>query len=467
MRGLSIRWRLTLWYGLVLATVIAGFGGAVYFTRRHELKARTDVALGSELDEIAEDVQAAKDYQKLLEQLKRRFARHEVYEFQVGRPDGELVFKSDRVGTRQFPIPEIPGSLKHLDFESVPLRTQNITVESLGLLRLAGRLVPGPDGPLVVQAATSLAPIDQELAELSGLLFVIGPLALVCALGGGYLLARTALAPVARMVHTADQITATRLDRRIDIRNPDDELGLLARTLNGMIARLERSFEEVRRFTADAAHELRTPIAVLRNEAELALFMPREPEQYQAVLEDQLEELERLSRLADRLLYLSRGDAGLLTLAREPVVLQEVVEDVIEHMRVVAEAKGVTLILEKGAQTIVQSGEVHLRRLLFNLVDNAIKFTPAPGTVKVKTSGSQSEAQVIVTDSGIGIPPEHLPHVFQRFYRVDPDRDPDMGGAGLGLAIALSIAEAHAGTIAIESTLGVGTRVILTLPLNS
>jgi heavy metal sensor kinase len=266
------------------------------------------------------------------------------------------------------------------------------------------------------------------------------------------------------MVQTADQITAARLDRRIDVRHSDDELGRLARTLNGMIARLERSFEEIRRFTADAAHELRTPIAVLRNEAEVALRMPREPERYRAVLEDQLEELERLSRLADRLLFLCRGDAGLLAIAREPVALRDVAEDVVEHMRVVAEAKGVTLDSEGGAPCLVRGDEDQLRRLLFNLVDNAIKFTPARGIVTVETTGRDAEARIIVADSGIGIPPEHLPHVFQRFYRVDPTGGPDMGGSGLGLAIARSIAEAHGGAIAIESTVGVGTRIILTLP---
>ena len=464
MKGLSIRWRLTLWYGLVLATVIAVFGGAVFVTMRHELLTRTDVALAAELDEIAEDIQAAKDWPKLSEQLRRRFARHEVYEFQVGRAEGGLLFRSDNLGTRRFPVPAIPSSFKHLDFESVALGTRNITLDSLGHLRLMSRLVPGPDGPVVVQAATSLASIDQELAELSAVLLLAGPLALACALGGGYVLARKALAPVARMAQTADQITAARLDRRIDVRNSDDELGRLARTLNGMIARLERSFEEIRRFTADAAHELRTPIAVLRNEAEVTLRMPREPEQYRAVLEDQLEELLRLSRLADRLLFLCRGDAGLLAIAREPVALRDVVEDVVEHMRVVAEEKGVTLDSEGGAPCLVQGDEDQLRRLLFNLVDNAIKFTPPRGTVRIETTNGQAEAQILVTDSGIGIPPEHVPHVFQRFYRVDPARGPDMTGTGLGLAIARSIAEAHGGAIAIESTVGVGTRVILTLP---
>jgi heavy metal sensor kinase len=465
MKGLSIRWRLTLWYGFVLAIVLAVFGVAVHVTMRHELMTRTDEALEGELDEIADDVQAAKDGTKLSRQLERRFARHEGYEFQVSRVAGEPFFQSDRLKPRRFSVPPVPASLKHLDFENVPLGTENTSVESLGHLRLMGRLVPGPDGPLVVQVATSLASIDQELTQLLTVLLLSGPLALVCALGGGYVLARKALAPVDRMVQTADQITAARLDRRIEVTNTDDELGRLARTLNGMIARLERSFEEIHRFTADAAHELRTPIAVLRNEAEVALRLPREPEHYRGVLEDQLEELERLSRLADRLLFLCREDAGLVPRARRPVDLREVVDDVAEHMRVVAEEKGVTLQAEGVAACSTAGDEDQLRRLLFNLLDNAIKFTPASGTVKVETACSDAEARIVVADSGIGIPPEHLPNVFQRFYRVDPSRESDMGGAGLGLAIARSIAEAHGGSIAIESTVGIGTRVILTLPV--
>jgi len=464
MKGLTIRWRWTLWYGIVLATVLAVFGGAVYVAMRHGLLARTDVALGEELDEITEEIQAAKDWSKLSERLNRRFARQEVYEFQVKHMEGELLFQSKNVKPRIFPVPTIPGSLRHLDFESVTLGTRDITLDSLGHLRLMSGLVPGPDGPVVVQAATSLAPIDRELAELLSVLLLSGPLALASALGGGYMLARKALSPVDRMVHTADQITASRLDQRIDVPNSGDELGRLARTLNGMIARLERSFEEVRRFTADAAHELRTPIAVLRNEAEVALRMPREPEQYRRVLEDQLEELERLSRLAERLLFLCREDAGLVPMSRELVRLDEVVEGVAEHMRVVAEENGVRLDADRVIPCQVKGDEDQLRRLLLNLLDNAIKFTPARGTVTVETACVDAKVRIVVTDSGIGIPPQHLPHVFKRFYRVDPAREREVGGTGLGLAIARSIAEAHGGSIEMESTVGEGTRVILTLP---
>jgi two-component system, OmpR family, heavy metal sensor histidine kinase CusS len=464
MKGMSIRLRLTLWYGLVLAIVLVVFGGAVYVAMRHELLARTDVALGGELDEISEDVQAAKDWTKLSDQLKRRFARHETYEFQVSGVSGEPFFQSDRLKPQRFAVPPVPSSLKHLDFESVALGATNVSLDSLGHLRLMSGLVSGPDGPVVVQSATSLASIDLELAELLTVLLISGPLALVCALGGGYMLARKALAPVDRMVHTADQITATRLDRRIDVTKTDDELGRLARTLNGMIARLERSFEEVRRFTADAAHELRTPIAVLRNEAEVALRKPREPEQYRRVLEDQLEELERLSRLAERLLFLCREDAGLVPMSRESVRLDEVVEDIAEHMRVVAEEKGVRLKTDGGVPCHINGDEDQLHRLLFNLLDNAIKFTPATGTVTVETARVDAKVRVVVTDSGIGIPPEHVPHVFKRFYRVDAARGGEVSGAGLGLAIARSIAEAHGGSIEIESTVGKGTLAILTLP---
>jgi heavy metal sensor kinase len=232
-----------------------------------------------------------------------------------------------------------------------------------------------------------------------------------------------------------------------------------------MIARLERSFEEIRRFTADAAHELRTPLTILRTEAEVALRMPREPEQYRSILEDQLEELERLSRLAERLLFLSRGDAGLVPVARHPVDLCEVVDKVVEHMRVVATEKGVRLKTEGASACSVPGDEDQLRRLLFNLLDNAIKFTPAGGTVTIDISRDDAKAQVVVRDCGIGIPPEHLPHVFQRFYRVDPTREEAVSGTGLGLAIARSIAEAHGGSIAIESIVGKGTRVTLTLPI--
>jgi heavy metal sensor kinase len=456
MSRLSIRWRLTLWYGAVLATVLTIFGMAVYLMMRHGLLARTGSGMNMEATEVAEEVARAKDRSTLGTWLERRFARHPGYDIQVSTPKGEAIFRSDRIRPAGLPMPSDPSADGQPTFESFAGRT--------GHDRLLSRVVPGPDGPLILQVAAPLAADDHELGELLTVMLLAGPLALASALGGGYVLAYRALAPVDRMAADAEQITASRLDRRLDIPNPNDELGRLGATLNGMIGRLERSFEEIRRFTADAAHELRTPLTVMRNAAEVTLRSPRPPEQYCRVLGDMLEEVERLTRLAEQLLFLCREDAGLIPLSATIIRLDDLVRDAVEHLRVVAEAKALTLECTQLAACPIRGDADQLRQLLFNLLDNAIKFTPAGGTVSVGLERPDGEARVIVEDAGIGIPPEHLPHVFERFYRVDPSRNVEVEGTGLGLAIAQSIAEAHAGSIAVESTVGVGTRAILTLP---
>jgi two-component system, OmpR family, heavy metal sensor histidine kinase CusS len=465
MGRLSIRWRLTLWYGAALGAVLAAFGGAVYFMMRHELVARIDADLDVELQEVVDDIESSPDWPNLSRRWSRRFARRGGYEFQVGPAQGEALVRSEHLGTSGLPAPRVPASLRHLDFESAPLGTRSEDLGPAGRWRVAARVVPGPDGPLVAQVAATLAPVDHELAELLAVLLLTGPLALAGALGGGYLLARKALAPVDRMAAAADQITATRLDRRLEVPDPDDELGRLARTLNGMIARLERSFEEVRRFTADAAHELRTPLAVLRNAAEVALRADRDPEHYRRVLEDQLEEIGRLTRLAERLLFLCRTDAGLAGAAHRPVRLEDVVREAADHMQAVAAERGLALAVEGLAPCSVRGDEGQLRRLLFNVLDNAIKYTPAGGSIAVRSGPVDGKARVVVADTGVGIPAEYLPRVFDRFFRLDAARGMEPEGAGLGLAISRAIAEAHGGTIAVESTHGRGTSVTLLLPL--
>ena len=466
MRRLSIRWRLTLWYGAVLVAVLTAFGGAVYVMMRHGLVARTDAELEGELQEIIDDVETTTDWSELGRRWSRRFARHGGYEFQVSGVSGMTITRSERLGSDRLPVPSIPRSLHRLDFESVPLGSRTIDFGPQGRWRVATHLVPGaPGGPVVVQVAATLALVDHELAELLAVLLLTGPLALAGALGGGYLLARAALAPVDRMAVTADQITASRLDCRLDVPNPDDELGRLARTLNGMIARLERSFEEIRRFTGDAAHELRTPLAVMRNAAEVALRVPREAGEYRRVLEEQLEEIERLTRLAEQLLFLCRGDTGLVPQSRQSVRLDELVHEVADHMRAVAAEKRQTITVDTTAPCLASGDADQLRRLLFNLLDNAIKYTPAGGAVAVKSECLSEGVRVVVADDGNGIAGEHIPHVFDRFYRVDPARGQEVtDGIGLGLAICRSIVEAHSGRIGIESAVGGGTQVSFTLP---
>jgi heavy metal sensor kinase len=459
MRNLSIRWRLTLWYGAVLTAILAGFSGAVYLLMHHHLLGLTDAALTEESADLAADVGRCKSPADFPRELGLRYASHEGDEFQVSTEAGASLFRSEGLSAEGLPF-----------FRPVtPLARPAFTTLALGHLghwRMASRLVAHPSHPMVVQAAVSLLPNDQAQRELLAVLLLTGPLALAGALGGGYLLARKALAPVDRMVATAKEITATRLNRRLDSIHSQDEIGGLATTLNDMISRLERSFEEVRRFTADAAHELRTPLATMRTEAEVALRSPRSPEQDGRVLENLLEQIERLTRLVSQLLFLCREDTGIGAGRFQPVRLDELVREVGDHMEVAAREKGVELTVEPPLHSRVSGDADRLRQLFFYLLDNAIKYTPPGGTVMVGGDSPNGQAQVsiIVADTGIGIPAEHLPSVFDRFYRVDSSHSSETDGTGLGLAICRSIAEAHGGRIEIDSTEGRGTSVKLFLP---
>jgi heavy metal sensor kinase len=246
--------------------------------------------------------------------------------------------------------------------------------------------------------------------------------------------------------------------------HPDDELGRLSRTINAMIARLERSFAEIRRFTADASHELRTPLTAIRAEAEVALGRRLTEAEHQALLGSILEECERLTRLIDQLLALAREDAGARTGGRTEVDLADLVDGVVDTMRPLADAKGVRLLRGGKDSPRVQGDGGRLRQVFSNLLDNAIKYTPEGGTVEVRVGRRDRSAVVTVRDTGIGIPAEHLPRVFDRFYRVDKARTRAEGGTGLGLSIARSIVAAHGGRIELESAPGRGTACTVTLP---
>jgi two-component system heavy metal sensor histidine kinase CusS len=456
MRRLSIRWKLTLWYGGVLAVVLALFSMAVYFTMRHQLLGRIDQGLTEELADVLSEVERARNEDSLKEWLDRRFAHHEGFDFQITRADGVRFFVNARLREIVLPLPE--GGLS---------ATPSFRVASLEggrRWRIIGVRVQGPKDELTVQVARSLASFDHQSRELLLTFLLTGPLTLLLAVAGGYFLAARTLAPVDLITGTARQITAERLSRRIEVLNPDDELGALAQTLNRMIERLERSFAEMQRFTADAAHELRTPLAVIRNEAEVALRAQRSPEEYGRVLENLLEEVNRLSHVAEQLLFLSRQDAGLHPPAREEVPVDELLQEVSGNMQLVAQEKGVLLTLADNASCRIVSDPRRLRRVLYNLLDNAIKYTGCGGRVTVRGTLREDRWTVSIADTGVGIPTEHLPHVFERFYRVDPARTGDGHGAGLGLAICGSVIEALGGSIALESIVGQGTTVSVTLP---
>jgi heavy metal sensor kinase len=307
--------------------------------------------------------------------------------------------------------------------------------------------------------------VDQELRLLLGALLLAVPVALLVSGGWSYLMALTALAPMERLRRSTEAITAARLDRRLPVANAHDELGRLTQTINAMIARLERSFLEIRRFTADASHELRTPLTIIRTDVEVALDKHLSPEEYRDLLGSILEECERLTRLIEQLLALAREDAGAGATAFQALDLSALIEQVVEDMRPLAEARGLALLIAVNARLSIAGDESRLRQVFYNLLDNAIKYTPEGGAIAVRAQWADRIPVVTVRDTGIGIPPEHLPHVFDRFYRVDKARSRAQGGTGLGLSIARGIIEAHGGHIELASTPGQGTTCIVTLPL--
>jgi heavy metal sensor kinase len=310
-----------------------------------------------------------------------------------------------------------------------------------------------------------LEEVDHELGELRTVLLTAVPVLLLLSGGLGYVLARKALAPMERLRRSTEEITADRLDRRLPVANPEDELGRLTATFNAMIGRLERSFTEIRRFTADASHELRTPLTAIRTEVEVALAKPIGLAEHRQLLDSILEECERLTRLTDQLLTLAREDTrGARQVVKEPVNLIALVGDVAETMRPLAEAKELCLGVEANGPACVSGDAARLREIFFNLIDNAIKYTPKGGEIQVRIGHNGLDAVVTVRDSGIGIAAEHLSHVFDRFYRVDKARTRAEGGTGLGLSIAQSIAVAHGGRIELDSAPSQGTTCTVRLP---
>ena len=457
MNRLKIRWKLTLWYGGVLAVVLLVFGSVVFVMMRHHLMQRIDQGLNEELTDVLSEVSRAKTTDSLKDWLERRFAAHAGFDFQITMPSGERFFFNPRLADNAWPLPPKDADSSAPVFQTIP-------IEEKGDWRIVHVRVQGPNGPLTVQVGRSLAAYGHELNELLMTFLLAGPLTLLAAISGGYFLACRVLRPMQEMTKAAKVISADRLHDRIAVINPHDELGELGGTLNQMIERLERSFSEIQRFTADAAHELRTPLAIIHNEAEVALRSRRSEEDYSHILENILEVTNQLSGVADQLLFLCRHDAGLSPSERDKVDIDKVLLEVVNNMRLVAQVKDASIVFVDNPACHVIGDRSQLLRVFYNLIDNAIKYTDPTGRIIVGNRVTAEEATIQISDSGIGISPEHLPRIFDRFYRVDPSRGGDGSGAGLGLSICQSIVRGCGGSIAVESTVGKGTTITVRLP---
>jgi heavy metal sensor kinase len=285
-----------------------------------------------------------------------------------------------------------------------------------------------------------------------------------CGRAWGLLLARKSLAPVVAMSRQAERISAKNLHERLTVKNADDELGQLARVFNELLSRLDRSFESMRTFMADASHELRTPLSIIRGEADVALSQDRDTAEYKEALAIIQDEAQRLSRLVDDMLALARADAGQSPLQIEEFYLNDLIEECCRAAQVLAIQKGVSLALQPTSDISFRGDEDLLRRMVMNLLDNAIKYTPAGGAVSVTLIEETGSVSIIVSDTGVGIPAESASHIFERFYRTNKARSRADGGSGLGLSIAKWVAEAHRGTISFASQPGQGSTFTVIIP---
>jgi heavy metal sensor kinase len=316
----------------------------------------------------------------------------------------------------------------------------------------------------VILVGHDLEELDEVLGRLGLVMIALLPLALLGAGAGGYAVASRALAPVDQITRTAAEISEQDLSQRLPtqgIPGTRDELGRLATTFNALIERLQQAFERQRRFTADASHELRTPLSIIRAMTSQKLMQRRTPEEYEEALRQIDEAAAYMTKLAAHLLTLARADTGQLRLESESIDLTELLEHVAGQ---VGEAAGRSIPVHFPGPVQVRGDPMRLTELFLNLLENAAKSTPADGIIEVHVSGAATGAKVVVRDTGVGIPPEHLPHIFERFYRVDKARAREEGGVGLGLAIARWVAEAHGGSILAESEPGRGTTMTVALP---
>jgi heavy metal sensor kinase len=327
--------------------------------------------------------------------------------------------------------------------------------------------LPKHKATYIVVAGSSLEPTDEELEALRDTLAYVVPIALVLAGLGGWFLAHRSLAPVVAMAERARQIGGNDLSGRLPVANPRDELGRLAGTFNELLARLESAMKQQRQFMADASHELRTPVTTTRTAANVALQQHhRDEEEYRRTLQIIEQQAARLSRLVDDMFTLARADAGTYPVRMQPMYVDEVIEEVVAAARVLAATKQVEIRVEALTSASFVGDEELIRRLVANLLDNAVRHSPGGSAVCVELRSADQGYQLVVADRGTGIPPDHQPHVFERFYRVEAARTRPSadGGAGLGLSLARWIAQVHGGDITLTDSSDQGSTFSVFLP---
>jgi two-component system, OmpR family, sensor kinase len=477
----SVRFRLTFYYTAAFTLVLLVLAFSLYAILKAENVKRIDADISQLADSFLITVQAELKDQEGPDPLKlsidEAIAEHSFrdYLFAVFGKDGQLVESSPA----NFSMSEKSSFSSEAFFSSPSFRkflagsdgpSQDFANVKGGGEHFRGyvRRFSTPQGAFNLVVLFSLHPPEEILESIRHAFALIIPLGILLASAGGYFLARKTLAPVASMSRQASLIDATNLDDRLAVANQGDELGTLARSFNQLLDRLARSIEQQRRFMADASHELRTPIAILRGEADVALSRPgRSTGEYQESLQIVRDEARRLSQIVENLFTLARADAGNFPLTTSRFYLDELLADCVRGARTLAAAKNIRLDNHSEEELLIEADQALIHRMVLNLIDNAIKFTRPGGSVSINTGPEGAGYRIAVQDTGTGIPGELHSRVFERFFRADKARthQNDAGtGAGLGLAISRWIAEAHQGTLKLSSSNSNGSVFIAYLP---
>jgi heavy metal sensor kinase len=462
VKKLSIGLRLTLWYLVIFLFAEVIFGLGMWLILRQNLFDIADTALeGQAADlqrflEVRKDLSAAQLQAEISED--RRIERSEDY-LQITESSGNSIYRSRFF--EEHPLP--PHSLDELDrplYENRKLGHERFRLLS-EQMEVSGRVY-------IVRIGHSMHEELETLDAFRGYMLWFAPILLLAASAGGYWLSRRALAPVDALTRTARTISGHNLSSRLEQLNTGDELQRLSDTLNEMLGRIESAFLRITEFTADASHELRTPIALIHTEAELALRRSRDESEYQEALRHILAEADRTAKLTEELLALARADSGREALNIRPTDLLPALHESASKWNQVASLHNLQFEQHLDAQRLpVMGDENALRRAIDILLDNAFKYTPAPGKVTLAAEENGGHVIVTVEDTGIGIAPEDQARVFERFYRVDKARSRELGGTGLGLAIAQWIVHLHQGSITVKSELGKGCVLEVVIPTSN
>lgn len=446
----SIKFRLTMWYLQTMLIVLLIFSLAAFFMMFYALRQNLDESLKTRVFQLQSVIEIEDNKLEIKGQVSEM-----VWIFSS---EAELI---GRFGP-SVEIPDVDELVRQVGWGNSAF--MNVETTDGQELRLYGDTISQRDQLLIIIVGRPTAEISELLTTLGWVLGGSGLIVILFVGLGSLLLANRMLRPVDQMTRTAQEISDKDLSRRI-AHSSKDELGRLAQTLNGMIERLEGAFSRQRQFTSDASHELRTPLSIIQAASTLALSKERDLAEYQKSLELVTQEATYMSEIINKMLYLARSDAGKESFYLERLNLKDLFDNLAPDVEVLCRDKALDFRLDFFEDVYIKGDKTRLRQMFLNLLENAVRYTPNEGSVTISAFRDRETVDVYVTDTGVGIALEHLPHIFERFYRADKARSRAEGGSGLGLAIVKHIVEMHGGLISVESEPRKGTRFSVTLPV--